>query len=119
MHRAILKWTINDFPMYDILFGWSTTRILECLICMEDIRAFTLKHGRKHSWFDCQICFLDIDHVYRSNKEVFYKNKVNRSPPLCRLISEEVWQKVQMISKVTYVWPIRLNGYGRNHNWMK
>ena len=70
--------TISDFPMYDMLYRLSTVGRLTCLMCMEDIRALPLKYGGKQSWFNCYICFMDIDHVYKSKKEAFYKNKVNR-----------------------------------------
>ena len=96
-----LMWIINDFPTYDMLFGWFTIKRLACPICMEDIRVFIMKHRGKQSWFDCHRCFLDIDHVYRRNKYAFYKNKVNKSPLPCRLTGDEMWQKALMIVKVT------------------
>jgi len=32
--RATLMWTINDFPAYKMLFGWSTHDRLACSYCM-------------------------------------------------------------------------------------
>ena len=32
--RAALMWTINDFPGYAMLSGWSTTGRLACPYCM-------------------------------------------------------------------------------------
>ena len=45
--KARLMWIIDNFLVYGMLFGWSTTRRLACSICIEDIRAFTLNHGGK------------------------------------------------------------------------
>ena len=63
--------------------------------------------------------FLEYDHVYRRNKDAFYKNRVETSPPPYRLTSEAIWERVWMIPKVTERWPIKLNGYGKEHNWIK
>ncbi|XP_038693762.1 uncharacterized protein LOC119991488 [Tripterygium wilfordii] len=43
--RAALMWTINDFPAYGMLSGWSTAGKLACPYCMNRSKAFTLKHG--------------------------------------------------------------------------
>ena len=32
--RAVLIWTINDFPAYGMLSGWSTSGQLACPVCM-------------------------------------------------------------------------------------
>ena len=45
--RAVLMWTINDFPAYAMLWGWSTTGKKACLDCMDDSQAFYLRHSRK------------------------------------------------------------------------
>ena len=33
--KVALLWTINDFPAYGMLYGWSTAKILGCPICLE------------------------------------------------------------------------------------
>jgi len=71
--RAALMWTINDFPTYGMLFGWSTAGKFACPICMNKSKAFSLKNGRKVTWFDCHRQFLPCNHVFRRNKEAFYK----------------------------------------------
>jgi len=43
--RVALMWSINDFPAYGILSGWMTACKLACPYCMENSKAFTLKHG--------------------------------------------------------------------------
>jgi len=39
--RATLMWTINDFPAYGMLSGWSTHGKLACPYCMENNKTFT------------------------------------------------------------------------------
>ena len=35
--KAILMWTINDFPAYGNVFGWPTKGKIACPICREEI----------------------------------------------------------------------------------
>jgi len=48
---ATSMWTINDFPTYGMLSGWSTHGRLACPHCMEHTKSFTLNYGRKSCWF--------------------------------------------------------------------
>ncbi|XP_050207676.1 uncharacterized protein LOC126657093 [Mercurialis annua] len=73
--KAALMWTINDFPAYSMLSGWSTSGRLACPHCMENTDAFTLKGSRKQSWFDCHRKFLPRGHIYRRNTTDFRKGK--------------------------------------------
>ncbi|XP_055962322.1 uncharacterized protein LOC126687685 [Mercurialis annua] len=78
--KAALMWTINDFPAYSMLSGWSTSGRLACPHCMENTDAFTLKGSRKQSWFDCHRKFFPRGHPYRRNTTHFRKGKtVNNS----------------------------------------
>ncbi|KAM1620346.1 hypothetical protein ACFXTN_017329 [Malus domestica] len=45
--RATLLWTINDFPAYAMLSGWSTSGEKTCLTCGDDTDSLRLKHGKK------------------------------------------------------------------------
>jgi hypothetical protein len=49
--RAALMWTINDFPAYGMVSGWSTHGKLAYPYCMENNKAFTLTNGGKASFF--------------------------------------------------------------------
>ncbi|XP_050222376.1 uncharacterized protein LOC126672469 [Mercurialis annua] len=73
--KAALMWTINDFPAYFMLSGWSTSGRLACPHCMENTDAFTLNGSRKKSWFDCHRKFLPRGHIYRRNTTDFRKGK--------------------------------------------
>ena len=63
--RAGLIWTINDFPAYGMVSGWSTNGKLACLYCMENNKAFTLTNRGKTLFFYCHRRFLPPDHRYR------------------------------------------------------
>ena len=118
MH-ASLMWTINDFPAYGMLSGWMTAGKLACPYCMENSKAFTLKHGRKNTWFDCHRQFLPMDHEFRKMKNAFRKNKVESDPQPPLLTGHQIWERVSQLPKVTEASPSRLPGYGVEHNWTK
>ncbi|XP_076885659.1 uncharacterized protein LOC143535231 [Bidens hawaiensis] len=73
--KAILLWTVSDFPAYAMLSGWSTHGHLACPHCMGDTEAFQLHAGRKTSWFDCHRRFLPRSHPFRRDKNGFRANK--------------------------------------------
>nr|GEV27796.1 hypothetical protein [Tanacetum cinerariifolium] len=120
--KAALMWTINDFPAYGMLSGWSTHGRLSSPYCMEKSKAFHLKHGRKTSFFDCHRQFLPKDHPFRRNKDSFTKGRVENNTPPSRLSGLETWRRVQKYPKVTDErYPIGKNlpGFRACHNWTK
>ncbi|XP_004488345.1 uncharacterized protein [Cicer arietinum] len=117
--RATLMWTINDFPAYGMLSGWSTQGKLACLVCMDGNKAFTLKYGGKNSWFDCHRRFLPHNHAFRRSKKGFTKNRVVKDEPPPILNGEEVWGLVHNIPRVIDNAHTKLSGYGVSHNWTK
>lgn len=44
---AALLWTINNFPAYGNLSGWSTKGNMACPICNKDTGSMYLRNGRK------------------------------------------------------------------------
>ena len=48
--RAALLWTINDFPAYANLSGWSTKGEFACPCCNKEKKSTWLKHGRKWAY---------------------------------------------------------------------
>lgn len=86
---------------------------------MEDTKSFTLKHGRKNSWFDCHRRFLPPDHEFRRKKYAFKKNKTERDGPPPILTGDDIWERVQNFPKVTEEPPYKIDGYGVAHNWTK
>ena len=71
--RAMLMWTINDFPAYRNLSGYSVKCSIGCPICMKDTSSIRLKHGKK-TVFLGHIRFLPRDHSYRRLKQAFDGN---------------------------------------------
>ena len=48
--RAMLMWTINDFPTYSILYGLSTKGAFACPCCVEFTNSKWLVKGGKYSY---------------------------------------------------------------------
>ncbi|XP_054785879.1 uncharacterized protein LOC129292331 [Prosopis cineraria] len=118
--RASLLWTINDFPAYGMLSGWSTRGILSCPICMEYSKSFFLEKGKKVTFFDCHRQFLPLQHPFRRDKKSFYKGCDEKSPISQRFSSDDLWEKVCCLPRMmekngTY----KLPGFGSQHNWTK
>jgi hypothetical protein len=44
-------WTIDDFPAYRMVYGWSTHGKLACPYYIENNKAFTLTNNDKMSYF--------------------------------------------------------------------
>ncbi|XP_060210890.1 uncharacterized protein LOC132637885 [Lycium barbarum] len=110
--RATLMWTINDFPTYGMLSGWMTAGKLACPYCMENTKSFTLKNGKKKSWFDCHRRFLPMDHPFRRMKNAFKNNTIEQDCPPPILSGEDIWERVQNLPKVTEEEPYMFEGYG-------
>lgn len=120
MMKACLMWTVNDFPAYGMLSGWSTHGRLACPYCMEDTKAFWLKYGRKHSWFDCHRRFLPKHHSFRRSKTAFKKNVVEKEGPPFIFDGELVWQTVKDLPQVMEtITTLTIPGFGATHNWKK
>ena len=102
--KACLMWTINDFPAYGMLSGWSTQSRLACPYCMEETKSFWLDNSRKHSWFDCHHRFLPGDHKFRRSKLGFRADVQEKSGPPAMLSGDHVWEFVGIfcIGKITY-----------------
>lgn len=118
--RAALMWTINDFPAYGMLSGWSTHGRFACPHCMENTKAFTLESGGKSSWFDCHRPFLPHNHPFRRLKNGFKKDERVFVGPPPKITSEEVWTRVCDYPKVTdYGRAVPIPRYGVDHHWTK
>ncbi|XP_048632974.1 uncharacterized protein LOC125607181 [Brassica napus] len=128
--RAVLMWTISDFPAYGMLSGWTTHGRLACPYCQDETGAFWLSNGRKHSWFDCHRRFLDADHPYRKNTQAFRRGKTVLDPPPPWLTGEEILrERINNIEGLSSSVECRgnghdnpsktISGYGVTHNWVK
>ncbi|XP_042979012.1 uncharacterized protein LOC122309566 [Carya illinoinensis] len=79
LHAALL-WTINDFPAYGNLSGWSTKGKFACPTCNANTESLWLKYGRKHCYMGHRH-FLSPEHTWRKKKANFNGNTNHRTPP--------------------------------------
>ncbi|XP_042974567.1 uncharacterized protein LOC122306194 [Carya illinoinensis] len=78
--RATLLWTINDFPAYANLSGWSTKGKMACPTCNAETDSLWLVHGRKHCYMGHRR-WLEVDHSWRQKKNAFNGKEENRLQP--------------------------------------
>ncbi|CAA7021405.1 unnamed protein product [Microthlaspi erraticum] len=122
--RAVLMWTISDFPAYGMLSGWTTHGRLSCPYCQDNTDAIQLKHGRKSFWFDCHRRFLPMNHEYREKTTMFTRNKVVHETPPPEISGENILKQLRDFAADKTVevggnGHERTDGYGINHNWHK
>ncbi|XP_074267012.1 uncharacterized protein LOC141590313 [Silene latifolia] len=99
--RAVLLWTINDFPAYANLSGWSTKRTLACPCCHKDTESKRLLHGRKWCYVGYRK-FLEVDHKWRLNRSCSFGRKVERGPPPTPLTGHDVLEQLSGYSNVEF-----------------
>ncbi|XP_021804336.1 uncharacterized protein LOC110748694, partial [Prunus avium] len=91
MHACVL-WTINDFPAYGNLSGWSTKGYLACPVCNADITSDRLIH---------KICymghrrFLPRNHSWR--KSLAYNGKTEHRPPPRLFSGDELLKQLDLV----------------------
>ena len=68
--RATLLWTINDFPAYGNLSGYSVKGYKACPICGNDTCSERLKHGKKICYMGHRR-FLPQAHQFRKQRKNF------------------------------------------------
>ena len=119
--HAILLWTINDFPAYAMLSGWSTKGKFACPYCHTETNYLWLKHGKKHCYMGHRR-FLPMDHKWRKNK-VSFNNKTEYREAPQPLTGEQVLQHYDSFDQVTFGPESRKRKQRdeekRWHNWRK
>ncbi|XP_025607933.1 uncharacterized protein [Arachis hypogaea] len=96
--RAALLWTINDFPAYAMLSGWSTKGKLACPCCNKNTSSLQLKHSRKTVYMDHRV-FLPMDHPWRTNTRSF-NGKLELRPPPPVIEGPEIFEMLQNAENV-------------------
>jgi len=96
--RAILFCTINDFPTYGNLSGYSVKGHCACPICEEDTSYIQLKHGRKIVYTRHRH-FLKPHHPYCGLKIAFNGSQEHENA-LVPLTGEQVFQRVQHMNTI-------------------
>ncbi|XP_024178737.1 uncharacterized protein LOC112184731 [Rosa chinensis] len=94
--RAVLLWTINDFPAYGNLSGCTTKGYKACPICGDTTSAIHLPHSRKMS-YGCHRKYLPRHHPYRREKKAFNNEQEFEVAPT-PLSGEEVFKRVEHIN---------------------
>ncbi|XP_044503419.1 uncharacterized protein LOC123224000 [Mangifera indica] len=79
MHAALL-WTINDFPAYGNLSGWSIKGKLACPCCNKDTFSMRLDNSKKQCFMRHRR-YLPMNHKWRSDKKSFDGTKEYGLPP--------------------------------------
>ncbi|BBH02706.1 transposable element gene [Prunus dulcis] len=76
--RAAVMWTVNDFPAYAMVSGWSTKGYMACPVCKEDVTS---------GWHAGKVCYLGHrrwlpwDHEWREKDKEFNGNTERRLRP--------------------------------------
>ena len=77
--RAALLWTINDFPAYGMLSGWTVKGYTACPTCMDETSSQYLKWGTKVCYMGHRR-FLPLSHRWRKDKKNFDGSVDDREP---------------------------------------
>ena len=93
--HAMLFCTINDFPAYGNLSGYSFKGHKACPICEEDTASQQFKHGRKTIYL-LHRRFLRSHHPYQRLEKAFNGHQEASGPPT-PLTDVEVYEKVNNI----------------------
>ncbi|XP_020082200.1 uncharacterized protein LOC109705831 isoform X1 [Ananas comosus] len=92
LHAALL-WTINDFPAYGNLSGWSTKGKLACPCCNKNTFSIRLTNGGKQCYMGHRR-YLPINHKWRNDKFSFDGTKERGCAPKL-LTGDEILGQVQ------------------------
>ena len=79
LHAALI-WTINDFPTYADLLGWSTKGELACSSCAVETDSLYLINGHKFCYMGHRQ-WLDVDHHFRKEGMLFDGSNDTRLAP--------------------------------------
>ncbi|XP_055961814.1 uncharacterized protein LOC130015519 [Mercurialis annua] len=95
LHAALL-WTINDFPAYGMLSGWSTKGKLACPVCNKWTCSLTLKNGVKQCYMGHRR-YLHAQHSWRKSRKFDGKPEHGSKPE--ELSGDEVLRQLDLLPK--------------------
>lgn len=113
-------WTINDFPAYDYMSGWSIKGKLACPIYASETCSRRLRHGSKTCYMGHRR-FLPSDHSWRKNRKDFDNTIEKRGTPR-RPSGDEVVNELQGLREIIHGKKEKkqvIPGFGNTHNWNK
>jgi len=119
MHAALIG-TINDFPAYGILSGWSTKGKLACPCCHKFTHSIRLPNSSKQAYMGHRR-FLPKKHTWRKKKDWFGEIELRDAP--VPLSGDDVLEQVKdlegiPLSKAAHV-KVKLSHEQRGDNWNK
>ncbi|XP_073120394.1 uncharacterized protein [Henckelia pumila] len=91
MHAAVL-WTINDFPAYALMSGWSTKGYKACPTCNEETPS---KGIRNKIAYIGHIRFLPLNDPMRRSKQ--FDGKVESRSPIKELTAEDILAQLEHV----------------------
>ncbi|XP_057425376.1 uncharacterized protein LOC130718765 [Lotus japonicus] len=118
LHAALL-WTINDFPAYAMLSGWSTKGKLACPCCHSETSSCRLKYGHKQCYMGHRR-FLPTQHPWRMKKSPFDNTRELRIAPE-PLTGDQVIAQLESLELLPFgkATRKRKRTTNVNHNWKK
>jgi len=96
-----ILWTINDFPAYGNLSGWSTKGKFACPCCNKDTWSLSLPNGKKICYMGSRR-FLPLGHSWRNNAKAFDGTKESRPPPT-QLSGDDIARQYQQFDQVSII----------------
>ncbi|KAM6593613.1 hypothetical protein CsatA_001316 [Cannabis sativa] len=93
--KAVLLWTVSDFPAYSNLSGLSTKGYQSCPICCTNTRARRLTNGHKMCYMGHRR-YLPRDHPDRRKKKAYDGTEERDSAPL-PMSGEQILEQVEHV----------------------
>ena len=97
--QAVLLWTINDFPAYGNLAGWTVKRYNTCPYFGVDTTKCRLKYSGKNAYIGHRR-WLPYGHEFRDQEKAF-DNTIDREFALKPLVGEGV---LRLVKSIDYKW---------------
>nr|XP_009786859.1 PREDICTED: uncharacterized protein LOC104234908 [Nicotiana sylvestris] len=117
--HASLLWTINDFPAYANLFGWSTKGKIACPCCNKETHSIRLQNCKKRCYMSHRR-FLPLNHKWRNDKTSFDGTKEKRLPPK-QLSGDDILDQVADLDGLQLTRDpkkkIKISHESRSDNW--
>ncbi|KAI9170227.1 hypothetical protein LWI28_024742 [Acer negundo] len=99
--HAVVLWTINDFPAYGDLSGWSTKGYMACPVCNEDTSSRKLRS---------KICymghrrFLPMNHPWRRSRKHDGDIEHRKAPTMRK--RDAIVQQLHYVRHVKHIWDV-------------
>ena len=94
--RAVVLWTINDYPALGTLCGCPYSGFKGCVVCRHDTQCVRLYHTRKQSYGDHRR-YLSNDHPFRKQTKTFNGKEEMRTAKE-PMTGEEIYDEVKNIN---------------------